>query len=317
MTYGFPFPMPNGWFQVGYSEDLPPGSVRPLHYFERELVLFRTASGEPALLDAFCPHLGAHLGEGGRVEGESLRCPFHAWEFDARGACTRVPYASRIPAKARVGAWPLRERGGILWAFHHAEGAAPTWEVPAVPEAEDPSWSAYERFEWTIRTTPQEIGENGVDRAHFKFVHGTPTVPQSEAAFEGHVRRAAQHVTYTTPRGPVEGTISVENHGLGFTLTRFTGLAETVLVLSHTPIDRERVHTRFSFTQPKVDGARPRGGVPAGVVREIVRQVQEDIPIWENKVYRAAPVLCDGDGPIGPYRAWARQFYSLPSERVA
>src|SRR5690554_7382987 len=75
----YPFPRyPRGWFQIAYSDEVEPGSVHPIRYFGRDYVLFRTESGALSLLDAFCPHLGAHLGYGGRVEGESIRCPFHA-----------------------------------------------------------------------------------------------------------------------------------------------------------------------------------------------------------------------------------------------
>ena len=41
-----------------------------------------------------------------------------------------------------------------------------------------------------------------------------------------------------------------------------------------------------------------------------MQQVGEDIPIWENKLYRDNPVLCDGDGPIAAYRRWCLQFYN-------
>jgi phenylpropionate dioxygenase-like ring-hydroxylating dioxygenase large terminal subunit len=59
----FPFtPYPEGWFVVSFSEDLRPGELRPIHVFGRQLVLFRTASGQAVVSDAFCPHLGAHLG---------------------------------------------------------------------------------------------------------------------------------------------------------------------------------------------------------------------------------------------------------------
>jgi hypothetical protein len=43
---------------------------------------------------------------------------------------------------------------------------------------------------------------------------------------------------------------------------------------------------------------------------EIVHQVEQDLPIWENKVYLESPVLCDGDGPIAKYRKWFQQFYA-------
>ena len=70
MTRTFPFPLPNGWFQVAYSDELAPGQVEPLRYFAQDLVLYRTEGGRAQLADAFCPHLGAHIGYGGRVSGE-------------------------------------------------------------------------------------------------------------------------------------------------------------------------------------------------------------------------------------------------------
>src|SRR4051794_19961277 len=97
-TRRFPFTSyPTGWFAVAKCADVPPSGVAPLRYFGRELVLFRTAAGDARVLDAHCPHLGAHLGHGGCVEGESIRCPFHGWRFDGAGACVAVPYATKIP----------------------------------------------------------------------------------------------------------------------------------------------------------------------------------------------------------------------------
>ena len=89
----FPFPIPNGWFVVARADDLLPGETRALYLFSKDLVLYRTASGEPRLVDAHCPHLGAHLGVGGKVEGECLRCPFHGWSFGADGQCVEIPYS--------------------------------------------------------------------------------------------------------------------------------------------------------------------------------------------------------------------------------
>ncbi len=75
------------------------GAVKPLHYFGRELVVFRGEDGVAHVLDAHCPHLGAHLGFGGRVEGGALRCPFHGWLWNGDGRCLEVPYAGRVPAQ--------------------------------------------------------------------------------------------------------------------------------------------------------------------------------------------------------------------------
>ena len=41
----------------------------------------------------------------------------------------------------------------------------------------------------------------------------------------------------------------------------------------------------------------------------LVHDAQQDFLIWENKRYLARPALARGDGPIGKFRLWARQFY--------
>ena len=76
-----------------------------------------------------------------------------------------------------------------------------------------------------------------------------------------------------------------------------------------TPIDDQNIHMRFNFSMPKQQSGEHN--LYANAFRdEIVRQVGQDIPIWENKVYLEHPTLCDGDGPIAKYRKWFEQFYA-------
>lgn len=302
-------PIPNGWFAVAVSEDLAPGAVEIVRYFGTELVAFRTESGEAAVFDAHCPHLGAHFGHGGRVEGERLHCPFHGWGFETSGTCTSIPYAKRIPAGAAAGKRPTIERNGFVFVWWDDQGRAPWYEIPEVAEATSPDWSEPERYEWVVRAHGQELGENGVDQAHFHFVHGTTNVPVTEASEEGAHRRAFSPIEMKTPRGEVKGGIDTHQAGMGFAATRFTGICETLELATTTPIDAESVHVRYAFVQPRVDGASPKGGVAGAIIRDIVKQMNEDVPIWENKRYLARPSLCDGDGPIPAFRRWCQQFY--------
>ncbi|MEZ4290072.1 MAG: Rieske 2Fe-2S domain-containing protein [Myxococcota bacterium] len=308
-------PILNGWYAVAVSEALAPGTLERLHYFGRELVAFRTEGGEAAVLDAYCPHLGAHLGHGGRVEGEWLRCPFHGWAFDVQGACAEIPYAKRIPPNARAGRYPTVERNGFVFAWWDPSGRAPWYEIPEIAEATDPGWSTPDRYEWDIRAHGQELAENGVDSAHFKYVHGTRNVPATEAEEDGPYRRAFSPIRMKTPRGEVEGGIESRQAGMGFAATRFTGICETLELATTTPIDADRVHVRYAFLQPRVDGQDPVGGAAAAIIRDIVKQMNEDVPIWENKAYLERPALCDGDGPIAGLRRWALQFH--PAETPA
>jgi 3-ketosteroid 9alpha-monooxygenase subunit A len=60
-----PFPVPFGWFCIGYPEDFPVGEPKAIYYFEMHLVAWRDDTGVLHVQDPFCPHLGAHLGHGG------------------------------------------------------------------------------------------------------------------------------------------------------------------------------------------------------------------------------------------------------------
>ena len=74
---------------------LKAGVPIPLNLFDKDLAIYRTQSGKVHVLDAFSPHMGAHLGIGGTVVGEEIRCPFHMWTFNGDGVCTSVPGLDR------------------------------------------------------------------------------------------------------------------------------------------------------------------------------------------------------------------------------
>ena len=309
MSRRFPFPIPRGWYQVACSDELPPGGIERLRYFDRDLIAGRTESGKAFVLDAHCPHLGADLGEGGRIEGERIRCPFHGWCFDSEGICLEVPYARKLPRGARLGRWPMVERNGMLMVWYDSEGEAPQWEVPHLSEFGASGWSPYWRQRLTVETCNQEILENVADRAHFHFVHGTVDVPKTLLTMKGTTLRAEQITQFQTPQGIVDGGIVSNYEGLGFGTARFSGICEALLVLATTPISADRLDVRFSLTIDQSRGASTERGVGRAIIENIIQQFVEDIPIWENKRYKPQPVFCDGDGEIAGYRAWASQFY--------
>ena len=313
MSYRFPFPpYPDGWFQVGYTADLKVGDVVPLKYFGQDMVMFRGDDGTVSVLDAFCSHLGAHLGHGGQVVDGCIRCPFHAWKFDGDGQCTEVPYASKIPPKSAIKRWDVKEVNGLIMVWFHGLGEAPSWDVPSLPEYNDDAWTPYETRSWVIRTHNQEMAENSVDAAHFLYLHGTQNMPETTAHRHDHILHCESTTKMRAYGTTVEGKIDVHCHGFGFTTTRFTGIVETLLLSSATTIDEDFVEIRFTFTVRKGPNEMVTSTVGQKFREEIARQLEADIPVWENKKYIDPPLLVDGDGPIGIYRKWAKQFYSMP-----
>lgn len=311
----FPFDIPTGWFCVGWSSDLAVGEVKALRYFAKDLVMFRTSDGEAHVLDAHCPHLGAHLGYGGKVVDDHIVCPFHAWEFDGKGTCARIPYAKKMPKRGDIKAWTVNECNGMIMVWHDLAGREPLWEQPTISEVGDPAWTAIRTKHWTVGTCNQEMAENQVDAAHFQYLHGTTEMPKTTSERHGHHLITKSTTGMSTPSGPVDGMIEVNAWGFGFTTTRFTGLVETLLLSSATPVEHEKSELFFAFTVRDI-GKGITGGVGKAFMAEISRQLEQDIPIWENKIYIHPPVLCDGDGPIGPFRGWSKQFYPKPEDYV-
>jgi len=119
----------------------------------------------------------------------------------------------------------------------------------------------------------------------------------------------------------VDTSIEVIQNGAGQKFTRFAGLADILLQVLVTPVEKDRVELRFSFTHPKVEpGSFEEQVVQQSIANTIgMTGVEGDIPIWQHKIHRTRPILCDGDGPVLPFRQYFSQFYVTDTDasRVA
>lgn len=305
-------PIPFGWFQVGWAADVTAGVVHPLQYFGQHLVLWCDDAGRPHLHDAFCPHLGAHLGHGGRVSGDSIACPFHGWQFNGDGQNTKIPYSARVNRSCALRSYPLIERNGLLLAWFHPNGDEPSWDIPEIPElADSATYSDSQTREFHVGAAWQEMAENGADSAHFGFVHGQEIVPTIDA-FEiaGPILRMRSTQRWPTPDGVVDAFVEATNYGPGFSIVRMTGIIDTVSIGCNTPVSHDRCHLRFTFTVKKLGDPTITAAVGDGFINLLTEQIGEDVRVWEHKAYLPTPALSDRDGPIARFRSWAQQFYS-------
>ena len=150
----------------------------------------------------------------------------------------------------------------------------------------------------------QEMAENVVDSAHFKYVHGTDMQPSLEDRTAGpSPSHGLAHVGRRRP-----GQVESHAYGFGISCTRFTGLVETVLRGCVVPLDDEFVLVRFTFSVRKAGGAditRGSEGVRGGDLAS-ARAGRADLGA---QGLPRRPALCDGDGEIGLFRRWCAQFY--------
>ncbi|EFN68179.1 3-chlorobenzoate-3,4-dioxygenase oxygenase subunit [Camponotus floridanus] len=164
---------PNGWFALLESSQLKKGQVKHVSALGENFAVFRTEKGVVNILDAYCPHLGANMGEGGRVKGDCLECPFHSWTFRGEdGRCDNIPYAEKVPVIARARAWKCREVNNIIFVWYHAESAEPDWQPQPYKQISNGTLRYQGRNEFFISCHIQEIAENGADIAHLSAVHG-------------------------------------------------------------------------------------------------------------------------------------------------
>jgi 3-ketosteroid 9alpha-monooxygenase subunit A len=306
--------IPSGWYLVAWSDELPAESLLRLQYLEREMVAFRGPDGAVSVFDAYCPHLGAHLGVGGKVENGTLRCPFHGWRFAAGGECVEIPYSSRIPPRARALRYLAVERNGGILVWYDRAGREPFYEVPELPEWRDPSFTrSWLSFEWTIASHPQEMGENGIDWQHFPCVHHMDAPRGVQARFEGPAYHwsIASGKEYTLQAFSEDFALGGSNWGVGYSITRQSGAFTTVIVTGMTPVDRGHVRIKLGVIARRDGRAEEElTGALRTYMEEHAVVATQDFHIWENKLYRDRPLLVEEDGPIAEYRKWVRQFYA-------
>jgi hypothetical protein len=211
-----------------------------------------------------------------------------------------------------VRSYRIVESNGLLMAWYHPYDEPPAWELPDLPEFNGHAEMApLVTRDYIIKADWQEMAENSVDSAHFRYVHNTDIVPEiEEYETDGPQARMRSVQKFVTPRGVVDGRIDVDTWGPGFGLTRFSGIVDTFLIGCNTPITADKCHLRFNFTVRKMSDDDTTTKVGEAFVNEVHRQVSEDIPIWENKAHLVRPALADTDGPYLKFRKWASQFYA-------
>jgi 3-ketosteroid 9alpha-monooxygenase subunit A len=321
-----PHTFPRGWFMVADAEKLTstPISAR---YFGQDVVIYRGASGRAVMLDAYCPHMGTHLGcnttsfviqDEQHVEGDSIRCPYHAWRFGPDGKCDDIPYfKGPIPPSAKVRSWPLVERYGCLFTWHDPEGGEPDYDIPALAEWDDPSWVKWKLDDLgALPCHPQEVVDNMADVAHLGPTHGAPA-EYFHNEIRGVVCRQRQGGRHRSISGG--GLLETDTYytGPGILLSKFMGMG-SIMYITHTPVDDGVVHAWHALLVKAANSPPTEEDIAAARTAQEYSRLAfaQDFEIWTNKRPCTQVLQLPTDGPYGKIRAWYKQFYN-PRSRAA
>lgn len=296
-------PIPNGWYGLLASRDLRRGQVMRLRFFARELVAYRGMDGQARVLNAYCPHLGAHLGRGGRVNGASIECPFHGWRFSGDGVCSYVPDGE--PPRVGVRSWPVDEHSGTVFVYHDIEERTPHYRVSRIPELDRNGWhSATEvRTRWIGHLQDQR--ENIVDVSHFTTIHGQPIVPEQTFRTEGPFAYVEQSFMLAGRGIPYH----VELCGPGVVTVRMGWPVNSCVVAFSNPIDDDAFEFRWLATTKKLRFAPLVSRIfQHFMVRRSWHDIHIEKEIMDHKTHLERPVLLPHEHYIREYREWFRQF---------
>jgi len=161
---------PDFWYPVAVSASLRKGKTVAARFAGERIALYRGADGTVYALEDRCAHRQVPLSMG-VVEGDALRCCYHAWAYRGNGRICQIPYlpkgAARPPRGVR--AYPAREAYGLVFVFPGDPGKAAATSLPELPEFGSARHMTM-RFSRTVACHYSFLHENLLDMNH-QFLH--------------------------------------------------------------------------------------------------------------------------------------------------
>jgi phthalate 4,5-dioxygenase oxygenase subunit len=247
------------------------GRPKRVRLLGEHLVAFRGRDGELGLIEEGCPHRGASMALA-RVEGCTLRCPYHGWQVDAAGRVVETPAepeTSTFKDKVRSRAYPLREFAGLLWAYLGAPACEPpmmAFEWATLPETHRWIGKIREECNWS------QCVDGILDSVHINYLHadafsvadlatakmdgGTFVLPSNDGRPRIEVETTPYGFRYATIRKPAVNPETTQH----VRVTQFIAPIYTlvpppaglILMQIFVPIDDES--TMFYFVKARTDG---------------------------------------------------------------
>ena len=161
---------PDFWYPVAVSRSVRKEKTFAATFAGERIALYRGQSGTVYALEDRCAHRQVPLSMG-VVEGDVLRCCYHAWAYRGNGRLSQIPYlpkgAGRPPRGVR--AYPVREAYGLVFVFPGDQAKAAATALPELPEFDSAKHKTM-TFSRTVNCHYSFMHENLLDMNH-QFLH--------------------------------------------------------------------------------------------------------------------------------------------------
>ncbi len=156
------------WFPICLSREIPAGKILGVDFLDGRVVAYRGTNGEARVMSAYCAHVGADLSVGD-IQGDTIRCAFHHWQYDGNGVCVATKVGDPPPKAACLFKFPTCERYGIVFAYN---GEHPRFEIPDFPFPDSELALNASVLPEVVPTDPWVLSCNTPDMQHIKALHG-------------------------------------------------------------------------------------------------------------------------------------------------
>jgi nitrite reductase/ring-hydroxylating ferredoxin subunit len=339
------------WFSPLRSSDVVAGKIKNFNFMGNELIAFRDEAGQVVVLDAQCPHFGAHRGVGGRVVDGCVRCPFHGLHFDSNGECVKGDFVQDGKSLRHVKSapWTVHEVAASIFIWHGSDRARPDRPLRfAEPDFFDgwsePVTNGGRPLEPTNVFFPTE---NIIDLQHFHSVHfwKVDAIDRKPAEDDRGAFSALMRITWTlgaqSPsallrrlgqaiKTPFVFDIAVLGPGMALSLAKLgpdQGNLEIMNIILITPLNPTDCHIRVvSSVKRTIDTPINKlvrrvlnHGIEELLSRVFLAVATKDFDgdemIWTRRTFLQNPKPLTEDGPIIEFRRWCERFW--PPEYLA
>lgn len=333
------------WFAPLRSTDVVPGKITSFSFMGHDLIAFRDAAGKPVVLDATCPHFGAHRGVGGRVVDGCVRCPFHGLHFDGRGQCVKGDFVADPKNLRHIKSvpWTVHEAAASIFIWHGPDRERPARPLRFAEPGFFDGWStpvtnAGRKLAPTCLFFPTE---NIIDVQHFYAIHywDLHSITQQPAEVADGSFSAVMRMTWTAGaqspnpllrrlgrmyKSNFDFNISILGPGMALSISKLDpeqGSLELMNIILVTPLNPTDCQIRVvsavkrSISSPLNRAARRLLGVGAEDLLSRVflaiatKDFDGDEMIWTNRRFLPNPKPLPDDGPIIAYRRWCERFW--------
>lgn len=303
--------LPTGWYLLGDRPSERQPAPRPWSGLGRELAWWVDRSFDVRAADAFCPHLGAHLGHCASMssDGHHIQCGFHGWKFDHDGRGPRLE-----SARATLTMHPTATIGDQAFAFLVAPGSeiCEPWVPSTYVRSDDfGEPTAVQSVDTNLEAHQQVVLEGDFDRQHFPAVHDLKVQLLGYEFYDTIAK-----VSYVRP-GRHPATFEILIDGISRRLETITAGPVTIELTANYISTGSRSCTARGELRVWAPTHRLAERAISRTIQDFEANVELDAKVWRSRNFDLVPQFDRADKLLVDFRRWCNRFYGkqeLPGE---